>query len=55
MVGFELAFQLCIKILYLLRTVKAITTMAVHAPIPIAPKIKSNGGNALQFHNVLVD
>ncbi len=27
--------------------------MATLAPIPVAPKTKSNGGKALQFHNGL--
>jgi hypothetical protein len=53
MVGFELALQLSMISLYLPRTVKAVSTMALLAPIPITQKIKSNGGNALHIHHRL--
>jgi hypothetical protein len=53
MVGLNWLNWIYCKRLFLPRDVRAVSTMAMLAPIPVAVKRKSKGGKALQVHNGL--
>ncbi len=53
MVGLDWLNWIYCKRLFLPRAVKAVSTMAMLAPIPVAVKRKSKGGNTLQVHKSL--